>query len=76
MTIATNYTIFQIWDMIEMFWQVACFILIHLTALKYIRIMPWFNNENKFQVIDAFHVHLNDVEMNIFGAIIPSCIFI
>ena len=38
--------------------------------------MPWFNNENKLPVIDAFHVHLNDVEMNIFGAIIPSCTFI
>ena len=45
--IAKSYMIFHICNVREMFEQVACFILIHVTALKYSGIEFLHNNEHK-----------------------------
>ena len=59
-----------------MFEQVACFILIHVTALKHIGIVPWCNNENEVLITNSFHIRLSDFEKNIFDTILLSCIFL
>ena len=58
-----------------MFEQVTGFILIHVTALKYIAIMPWCISENEVPMIHGFHIQLNDFEKNVFDTTISSCVF-
>ena len=68
-----RYMIFHIWDIRDIFEEVAIFIPV--TALKLIGITPWYNNESKAPTIQGFHIHLSDFEKNIFNTNIPSCIF-
>ena len=62
-----SYTIFHIWDIREMFEEVAHFVLIYLIDLKHIEILPWYNNENQVPIIHGFHIHFSDFDKNIFG---------
>ena len=61
-----RYSIFDIWDVREMFEKVACFILIHVTALKHIRVDSLCNNKNQVPIIRSFYNHFSDFEKNIF----------
>ena len=70
-----SYTTFHIWDIIEILEQVACFILILVTAFEHIVIVLLCNNENQVRIIHCFHIHLSDYGKSTFETILPPCIF-